>query len=396
MAEFTDMQHDSILPNTCSFTIKNLHVGIVNAVRRVILSELPNVAVSFDAYHDDKNDCTFHVNTCALHNEFLGHRISLIPIHLPDNVIDMYEPDMYRFVIDMQNTGTEVLLVTSEHIKVFDKDGRELEVEERNKMFPPDPITKDYILITKLRPNLYDTQHGERLHVEFKARSGTAKQNASWSPVSLCSYKFVTNVAEAEEALAEKLKNITDEEERTRATKIFETLECQRYYYKDDNGDPNQFIFSIESECALTPVYMFNKALDILVGKLNALISDPEKCSVHAINEEQNLYAITITNENHTIGNLLQVLIYENFIKQRKGVTFAGYNMPHPLESRIILKLRFDKNTDVDAFIKDVVANGSTLLQDVQARWAKFTSSAPSTVEPTAAPPKRRVISRKK
>jgi DNA-directed RNA polymerase subunit L/DNA-directed RNA polymerase alpha subunit len=391
---FSDFVRDERLHNKCAFTIKDAHVGVVNALRRVILSDIPNVAVGFDAYHEEKNDCVFHVNTTSLHNEFLGHRLSLIPIYLPPDVIDGYDGEQYRFIIDVKNTGNEVMLVTSEHIKIIKADGRELTKEERDVIFPPDPITGDFILITKLRPNLFDLDSGEHLHVEFRARKGIAKQNAAWCPVSLCSYKFVVDEAEATRALTEKLASITDADERDKAVKLFNTLDKQRYYFKNANGDPTHFRFSMESECALTPTYLFDKAFDVLVGILQQAVS-PEKYSVHSVNEEQHLYVVTIDEEDHTLGNLLQVLIYEEFIKTKKrGVTYAGYNVPHPLEARIQLKMKFDTDMDVPEFLREVCSTGVALLRQMQMNWRVFAATVAPTVGGSTSQ-QRRVVRRR-
>ena len=390
---FSKWETDARLPNKCTFQIDNIHVGVVNAIRRAILSNIPNVAVRFDAYKEERNDCVFHTNTSALHNEFLGHRLSLIPVHLPPEVINTYDSEDFRFLIDEQNTSTELVL--------FARDGRQLSDEERDKIFPPDPITGDYVLITKLRPNLYDTQHGEKLHVEFRAAKGIAQDNASWCPVSLCTYKFVINPHEAKAALEAKLADIQDDDDKARAVKLFETLENQRFYWKDERGDPCKFQFALESECAMSPQYLFDKALDVLMAMLQNIVSIKDKYIVHTINEEQHLYSIAIDHEDHTIGNLLQVLIYENFVRPKKGVTFAGYNVPHPLESRILLKVKFDRITNVNAFIEDVVSTGVDHIRIIQVKWRAFTNKQQDSevevvqeIAPVAT--KRRIIGRNK
>jgi DNA-directed RNA polymerase subunit L len=368
---FSQFEKDARIPNKCSFIIDNMHVGILNALRRVILSEIPNIAVSFDAYHKEHNDCVFHINTSSLHNEFLGHRISLIPIHLPPEIIDSFTPEQFKFEINVRNESTDNLLVTSEHIKVYDSNDVLLSPEKTKQFFPPDPITNDYIIITKLKPNLYEPKNGEHLHVVFRARKGIAKMNAAWCPVSLCSYSFVIDPILAAQTLEEKLANITDENEKAAVVKSFERLDNQRCFYRNHHGEACKFQFTLESECAMSCEYLFNKALDILVDKLKTL-EEGDKYEIYTINEEQHFYAIKVHNEDHTLGNLLQVLIHELFIINHKGVTFAGYNVPHPLEESFILKIRFDKLTNVDTFLKEVVREGSIVLKDIQQKWHDF------------------------
>ncbi len=61
--------------------LNNVQPALANSLRRVMLSEIPNVA--FDqTSHDDisKNHIKINKNTSALHNEFLAHRVALVPI----------------------------------------------------------------------------------------------------------------------------------------------------------------------------------------------------------------------------------------------------------------------------------------------------------------------------
>jgi len=73
--------------------LKNYDVDIVNALRRIILAEIPNVSfIDKTISNKNKNSKIFpelldtnkcikiNTNTSVLNNEFLSHRLSLIPI----------------------------------------------------------------------------------------------------------------------------------------------------------------------------------------------------------------------------------------------------------------------------------------------------------------------------
>ena len=69
-----------------SYEIQDSYTYVVNALRRVMLSELtcagvPNV---YSKREQDRNTPGFvmHKNSGRLHNEFLSHRLSLLPIAL--------------------------------------------------------------------------------------------------------------------------------------------------------------------------------------------------------------------------------------------------------------------------------------------------------------------------
>ena len=64
------------------FSLSGVNVSIANALRRIILSEIPIVV--FRVSPSDKNKCTIIANTCGLNNEIVKHRLSCIPIHIKD------------------------------------------------------------------------------------------------------------------------------------------------------------------------------------------------------------------------------------------------------------------------------------------------------------------------
>ena len=64
-----------------TFNLNGVLPALANSLRRTMLSEIPNVAFSQTSYEDtDLNSIKIEENTSALHNEFLAHRISLVPI----------------------------------------------------------------------------------------------------------------------------------------------------------------------------------------------------------------------------------------------------------------------------------------------------------------------------
>lgn len=51
--------------------LKNTDISIVNGLRRTILSDAPTMAIDFVEIEE---------NTTALHDEFIAHRLGLIPL----------------------------------------------------------------------------------------------------------------------------------------------------------------------------------------------------------------------------------------------------------------------------------------------------------------------------
>ena len=74
--------------NLLKLNINNCDVSLVNSIRRIILSEVPTVGFKIESYED--SDIKIIKNTSSLHNEFLIHRISEIPIYIENT--DTFDP----------------------------------------------------------------------------------------------------------------------------------------------------------------------------------------------------------------------------------------------------------------------------------------------------------------
>ena len=134
--------------DTLSFTISKLNVAYVNAIRRVILSDIETVGVITEPY--EENQLSIFKNTSKLHNEIIKHRISCIPIHITDYTTRNI--DDYTIVLDIKNTENLSMDVTTAYINVKYK-GELMTNQERNIIFPLNSLTNDHILIVKLSPN---------------------------------------------------------------------------------------------------------------------------------------------------------------------------------------------------------------------------------------------------
>lgn len=296
--------------------LENIDLSIVNALRRIILTEIPNVAIV-----DNMN---FSKNNTPLHNEFMSHRISLIPCLFDQNEIDNFNPDLYKFVLDVTNNTKDIVDVTTKDIKIFDENNHEYPEKYVRKIFPPCKITKDYILITRLKQN-------ESIDVTFRAAKGIGKTHSKWCTVSKCTHFLQPDENEIEQIR----KNIP-------ADKLnqFDTIDKWRIYHKDDYGEPNKFVLDIESECRLTPEQIFKSALNILIEKLQNVT---RKMQILSDSTQSDMHIIQIPNENHTIGNVLQAMVTNKYIRNNKTVEYCGYYEPHPLEANIIVKIKFSK-----------------------------------------------------
>ena len=64
------------------FDVSDVPVALANALRRSFSSLCPTVTFN-DSY--ESKSVVVHKNTSSLHNEFISHRLSLIPINMDNN-----------------------------------------------------------------------------------------------------------------------------------------------------------------------------------------------------------------------------------------------------------------------------------------------------------------------
>jgi DNA-directed RNA polymerase subunit L len=391
MTSFTDIRYDT--PKRLSFTINNADLSIINSVRRIILSEIPNAGFYFDASDIDHNDIKINKNTCALHNEFLGHRVSLVPLCFSENELNDFDASKYKFVLKKQNNTFDIIDITTKDFDIIDDKGNKYSQSFKENVLPKNIITNDYILLTKLKPNLYDEvspPRGEEIDIECYPTMNTAVKHARWSPVSQCAYGNTIDKDLASRRFDEVLKAYEQElgrkatsKEKEQQQKRFNTLEVFRCFKKNQYEEADSFDFKIESECNLRPAYLFFKACKILIEKLanfteNLKNNKEDIVKITKLSGVDNFYQVEVHNENYTLMNVLQCQIYNTCFKEKNAaqnpLEYVGYYQPHPLDDVMILKLKL-KDSDninidfVSGMLVDYTNDIIRKVKDVMKEW---------------------------
>ena len=342
MAYFKNATFTNKAAQRFEFDIENLDIAIVNGIRRVILSDIPVYGFQGEA----EGSIVIHKNNGPLHNEFMSHRIGLLPIHIPED-----NTDTYIFTCDVKNESADSINVTTKNLTGTRND-QPLTEKELSTLFPANPITKQNVLITRLR-------RGEELAFTATAVKKTAKDHASFSPVSLCSFYYVQDPAKANETT-----NILDKE---------------RAYFKNEYGEASLIRFMIEPELALSPSYLVTKAIQILIDKLTSL-----NYTTTLNTSMPNTIDMHISNQTDTIGNLLQSLLFNEFVRKKNklaglyDVTFVGYFAPHPLEENIVLRMSLgeDKTLTLEEFqqylLDAIQVHVTNQVKQVLDAWMRF------------------------
>lgn len=163
----------------------NIDAPLVNAFRRILISEVPTVAIE-----------KVHVynNTTLFQDEFLAHRLGLVPIKVDPRLLEWNIPEVdeskkslvFQLKVKCGNGmigDTDFVCVDknvqSKHIKWVPLPGQD-------SVFHPDDLPRpihDDILVAKLSP-------GQELDLKLICVKGIGQDHTKFSPVATASYRF--------------------------------------------------------------------------------------------------------------------------------------------------------------------------------------------------------------
>ena len=162
------------------FELYNTDLAIANALRRIMISEVPTMAIDLVEVKD---------NTSALHDELIAHRLGLVPLfstnisqfnfHAECHCNSMCEKCVVKFSLK-RTCQDDQCEITSKHIDLC----QATMMDEPPSLSPVEYVDafgneQAAITLVKLAKNQ---------HVDFDliAKKGIGKIHAKWSPVSTC------------------------------------------------------------------------------------------------------------------------------------------------------------------------------------------------------------------
>jgi len=149
--------------NRLSFNIKDVDTQLLNALRRMVVSEVPVLAIEMVKYN---------TNTSILSDEFLAHRLGLVPLKT--------DIKMYNQVSECSCKGKGCGKCTLRMTLTADGPGTVYSSELKPADGESKPVY-DTIPLVKLTPS-------QRVDLEATAQLGTAKDHAKWQ-AGLASYE---------------------------------------------------------------------------------------------------------------------------------------------------------------------------------------------------------------
>ncbi|OLD01086.1 MAG: hypothetical protein AUJ07_12000 [Crenarchaeota archaeon 13_1_40CM_3_53_5] len=155
-------------PETLRFILSDASTAFANALRRIMISEVPIMAI---------DDVMVLENNSVMYDEILAHRLGLVPV-TTDQSYNLPEECSCKSELGCEKCRASLSL------EIEASEASEVVYSSQLKPENPDvrPVS-DKIPIVKL------TQ-GQRIKLEAYARLGRGRVHAKWQPVSAATYSY--------------------------------------------------------------------------------------------------------------------------------------------------------------------------------------------------------------
>ena len=330
------------------FTIDKINVSLANALRRVILSDIPTLV--FRVYPHSECRSTITVNTSRIHNQILNQRLSCIPIHITDADFPFQD---YQLEIDVVADGSEIRYITTKDFKLKNKTNSKYLTDVKvHEIFPPNATTGDFIEFARLLPKMTEYGEGERLTLTCDLDIGTAREDGAFNIVCTCAYQMTMDPTKVDEAWRIKEAELVKEgvaavgsDEMKAQRKNWSLLDAQRFT-KDDSFD-----FVIETVGVFTNAEIVHKAAQIMINKCTKFIRDIESGENHIIptvSTIQNGFDIELKGEDYTLGKVIEFFLHDKHYAEDQTVTYCAFRKVHPHNPDSMIRVGFAETVGVD------------------------------------------------
>ncbi len=303
--------------------IKNVPVAFVNALRRILLAEIPVVVISHVEILD---------NTTSMTHEMLKHRVEMLPVRVnPEETGVIRDTKLeLRYL-----AGPETREVSSDDF-VITGPKPDILLHDRELDTPMHFIT--------LKPN-------ESLHI--KATLGIAPNGSSH--VCISTYRNHIDQATVEEDRLKFISQAGEEESaRREAARLYDTFHIQRSFHRNkETGRPDWFDLTVESIGVLEARDLVNRAATLLKDKITEWVKSP------ILREGDGWFRMETDGETYTLGQLVQEVMYMGGL-----VEFVSRDIGHPLTPKLVVRFQ-TKNSQPEAVVEKCRADAIALCENV-------------------------------
>ncbi|CCD68663.1 DNA-directed RNA polymerases I and III subunit RPAC1 [Caenorhabditis elegans] len=291
---------------TLEFDITRIEAPIANALRRVLIAEVPTMALE---------KIYLYQNTSVIQDEVLCHRLGLLPLRVDprgfqfpkEKVVGINEKGVdcdeepegdpaknLIFKINVSCTKNRNAVPTATDPKqlyhnssVYSRAFEWVPIADQKTQFTEEAhprMVSDDILVAKLRP-------GQEIEASCHAVKGIGRDHAKFSPVATASYRLLPTIrlnAEISGEAAERLKSVFSEgviaiekkgAKRIAVVKDARKDTCSRNVFRHEDlskvvqlgKNKQHFIFSVESTGALKSSELVVEACKVMEIKCRSL-----------------------------------------------------------------------------------------------------------------------------
>ncbi|XP_012251556.2 DNA-directed RNA polymerases I and III subunit RPAC1 [Athalia rosae] len=285
------------------FDIIGCSPALANAFRRILLSEVPSMAIE---------KVFIRNNTSIMQDEVLAHRLGLLGLRADPRLFeypaqpvsedeDASDQDTLRYELKVTCTWNPHPPKDSKRPEdiyrnhnVYSRDIKWVPLGRQAEIYPRGEeqlgVLEGDILICKMRP-------GQEIHAFMHAVKGLGKDHAKFSPVATASYRMLPEIQLTKPVkgeMADRLKSCfspgvieivreksgSDDREAIVKNARYDT--CSRNVFRHNDLKecvhmtrvPDHFIFTIESLGALPPTVLFVEAMKTLKAKCKIFIEE--------------------------------------------------------------------------------------------------------------------------
>jgi DNA-directed RNA polymerase subunit D len=249
--------------------VRDVDAPFVNALRRIILSEVPCMAI---------DEVVILENSSMLHDEALAHRLGLLPIKTDLNAYNLPEECECKSEFGCPLCRVSLTL--------------DAEAVEATKTVHSGSLTSENPQIMPVSPNvtLVKLAPGQKIKLEAYAKLGRGKEHAKWQPVTVCAYKNMPQIKinpKACDACSECVKvcskNVLSiKNGRLEVLNAHDCTLCQDCMNAcpkepvaiEITWDENTFVFNVESSGVLPPERIMQEAIKTLDEKTTSFLKE--------------------------------------------------------------------------------------------------------------------------
>lgn len=159
--------------------VKGIDAPIANAIRRILISEIPTIAIE---------NCIFYQNTSVIPDEVLAHRLGLIPINVDADLFSYKSEDEEANEFNSVKFKLHIICPNNkEFINIYSRDLKWIpQGNQGSRIIDAKSVHPD-ILIAKLK-------QGQEIEIDLICTKGIGKTHAKWSPVSTAYYRLIPDI----------------------------------------------------------------------------------------------------------------------------------------------------------------------------------------------------------